>query len=74
MSRITNFISGGLIGGLIGAAIALLLAPTSGDELRGQMQERAQEIQTNVKNAATTRRAELEQELVMLREPRRPEK
>jgi gas vesicle protein len=73
MARLGSFLSGGIIGGIIGAAITLLLTPSSGQDLRDQMQERVQEIQTNVKNAAATRRAELEQELVLLREPHKAE-
>lgn len=34
-----SFLVGVVIGGLIGAAIGLLLAPRSGDELRGQVGE-----------------------------------
>lgn len=32
-----SFLAGAVIGGLIGAAIGLLLAPTSGDQLREQV-------------------------------------
>jgi len=32
-----SFLAGMLIGGLIGAAIGMLMAPASGDELRGQV-------------------------------------
>jgi gas vesicle protein len=41
MQRVLNFLSGAMLGGVVGAAIAILLAPTSGVELREQMQERA---------------------------------
>ncbi len=73
MARLGSFLSGSIIGGIVGAAVTILLTPSSGQELREQMQDRVQEIQLNVKNAAATRRAELEQELVLLREPRKPE-
>ncbi len=33
------FLAGAVIGGLIGAAIGLLLAPSSGEQLRGQVGE-----------------------------------
>lgn len=33
------FMAGALIGGLIGATIGLLLAPSSGEQLRGQVGE-----------------------------------
>jgi gas vesicle protein len=66
-----SFLYGSLIGGLVGAAIATLLAPTSGNELREQLQMRAERFQIEVKNAAATRRAELEQQLDYLRMPRK---
>ena len=40
MRRVTSFLSGSLVGALAGAALALLFAPSSGEELRQQMQER----------------------------------
>jgi gas vesicle protein len=71
MHRVTSFLSGFIIGGLIGGALGLLLTPASGDHLRQQMRDRAQKFQIEIKNAATTRRAELEQELAALRQPRK---
>jgi gas vesicle protein len=38
-SGIGSFLAGVAIGGLIGAAIGLLLAPASGEEMRGQVNE-----------------------------------
>ena len=73
MGRILSFIAGALLGGLIGATIGLLLAPSSGEELRSHMQERAREIQDEVKQAAADRRVELEQQLAALRKPRHVE-
>ncbi len=70
MGRILSFLAGAAIGGLIGSTIGLLLAPSSGEELRIQIQDRSQEIQTEVKQAAATRRAEMEQQLAALRKPR----
>jgi len=49
--------------------ITLLLTPSSGDELRTQLQARAQSIQDEVKTAAAERRAELEEQLSNLRKP-----
>lgn len=71
MGKVSNFLFGSLIGAVIGAAAAMILAPTSGDELRQQIADRAQTLQTEVKNAAATRRAELEQQLAMLKAPRK---
>ncbi len=72
MRRVASFLYGSMIGGLIGATIALLLAPSSGQELRDLMQDRAQNIQIEVKNAAESRRAELQQQLDVMRSPRKP--
>jgi gas vesicle protein len=70
MQRTFNFFGGALIGGLIGAGIAMLLAPASGEELRNQMQARAKEIELEVKNAAASKRAELEKEYAQLKAPK----
>jgi gas vesicle protein len=71
MHRTINFLGGAVLGGLIGAAVAMLLAPAPGEEVRGQIQSRAQQIQIELKNAAATRRAELEQQLDAMRTPRK---
>jgi gas vesicle protein len=71
MSQVISFIRGAVIGGLIGAGVTLLLTPSSGDELREQMKERAERLQIEVRQAAETRRAEMEQQLEMLRTPRK---
>jgi gas vesicle protein len=70
MHRIYSFLGGALLGGLIGAGISILLAPASGEELREQMQARAKQVELEVKNAAASRRAEMEQQLAELRTPK----
>ncbi len=60
------------MGALVGATLALLFAPTSGDELRGQIQDQSARVQEQVKLAAAERRAELEQQLAALRAPQQP--
>jgi gas vesicle protein len=72
MRGFISFLVGLLMGGLVGATLAVLFAPTSGAELRGQLQDRAQRIQLDVKEAASARRAELEQQLAALRSPNKP--
>ncbi|MEA3349813.1 MAG: YtxH domain-containing protein [Chloroflexota bacterium] len=69
MKRITNFILGFSVGGLIGASVALLLTPSSGDDLRAQLQTRVRTIQQETQSAAAARRAELEEQLAALRNP-----
>ncbi len=67
MKAVINFLSGLILGGLVGATLAILLAPESGEELRGEIRERVESIQAEVNRAANERRAELEKELAGLR-------
>ena len=67
MSRFLNFTIGALLGGIVGSALALLLTPASGDSLRSQMRETVVEVQEEVRQAALSRRAELEKQLAALR-------
>jgi gas vesicle protein len=57
------------MGSLVGATLALLLTPVSGDDLRGQLQSRSQNFRAELKNAAASRRSELEAQLAELRKP-----
>ncbi|HSB67081.1 MAG TPA: YtxH domain-containing protein [Anaerolineales bacterium] len=68
-----NFIIGMMMGGLVGATVALLLAPTSGEDIRSQIQEQSIRLRDEVKSVAEARRAELERELARLRAPYRKE-
>lgn len=73
MRKVFNFMFGMLMGGLVGATIALLLAPTSGEDIRAQLQEQTIRLRDEVKSVAEARRAELERELSALRAPYRKE-
>jgi gas vesicle protein len=73
MRKIFSFLTGVIIGGLVGATVAILLAPSSGEEIRGQLQERSIRLRDDIKAVAEERRAELERELETLRAPRRKE-
>jgi gas vesicle protein len=72
MNKIYGFVSGAIMGALIGATLALLLTPYSGNDLRQQINDRAQYVQDEVKKASLERRLELEKQLSELRAPRRP--
>ena len=72
MNKFFNFVAGATLGALVGAATALLLAPVSGEELQAQIRDQVEQIQLEVKTAASERRAELEEQLATLREPRPP--
>ena len=73
MRRILSFFTGMLMGGLVGATVAILMAPSSGEEIRGQLQERSIRLKDEIKAVAEARRAELERELSALRKPYRKE-
>lgn len=72
MKKILAFLVGALLGALVGATLALLLTPAPGKDLQTQMKDRVQYIQGEVKNAAATRRTELEKQLAEMRSPRAP--
>lgn len=69
MRRAFSFLRGMIIGGVVGAVIAILIAPVSGEEIRGQLQERTIRLRDDIKSIAEERRAELERELEALRAP-----
>ncbi len=72
MNKILNFLVGLLVGALFGGVVALLLTPSSGQDIRRQIGERVQYVQDEVKRASSERRADLERQLADLRAPRRP--
>jgi gas vesicle protein len=72
MRRITSFLVGVIMGGLIGATLALLFAPSSGTTLRHSVVDYVQNVQDEVRQAATDKRIELEQQLADLRAPVKP--
>jgi gas vesicle protein len=73
MRKLFSFFAGVIMGGLVGATVAILLAPSSGEEIRGQLQERSIRLRDDIKAVAEERRAELERELENLRAPYRKE-
>jgi gas vesicle protein len=70
MRRAFSFFIGTLVGGVIGAALALLFAPSAGDELRVLINDRAQGLVDDIRHAANTKRIELQDRLEALRAPR----
>jgi len=72
MRKAFGFVFGAAVGALVGGTIALLLAPASGEALRGQIRERGVAFTSDVQEAAATRRAELQARLAELRAPRNP--
>lgn len=69
MKRMFNFLAGVFLGGMVGASLAILLTPTSGEDLRSQFQDRTIRLRDEIRSVAQARRAELERELAGLRAP-----
>lgn len=67
MRRVVSFFAGITIGGLVGAVLALIFAPASGVELRAQISERASGFAGEIRQAASTKRIELQDRLETLR-------
>lgn len=70
MRRVFGFAIGALMGGIVGAAAALLFAPTSGEELRGLIDERSRSFTADIRQAANVKQIELRDRLESLRAPR----
>ncbi|MEK6750747.1 MAG: YtxH domain-containing protein [Chloroflexota bacterium] len=70
MRRMFGFLMGIFVGGLVGAIMALLLAPESGENLRGQLRDRGQGFMNDIRHSADSRRIELRHRLESLRTPR----
>jgi gas vesicle protein len=72
MRKLIAFIAGAALGSLVGTTLALLMAPSTGADLRTKAQNRYQEIRSEIIDASAARRAELEGQLQALRSPRKP--
>jgi len=70
MRRMFGFLIGIAVGGLVGSTIALLMAPESGENLRGQLRDRGQNFFNDVRHAADERKIELRHRLDAMRAPR----
>lgn len=69
MKKMLSFMIGAVMGGLVGATIALLFAPATGEELRGQMKDRFSSLQDELSQAMNSRKIELEKKLEDMRKP-----
>jgi hypothetical protein len=70
MRRVFGFFIGATIGGLVGAIMALLFAPASGEEMRSQITDRIQIFANEIRQAANSKRIELQERLEILRAPK----
>ncbi len=66
MKPLLGFLSGLVWGGAIGFAAAILLAPSSGDDLRARLQEKWAQVKEEAEQASAARQAELENELARM--------
>lgn len=67
MKKAASFMQGIVFGALVGSALALLFTPWSGDELKQNIKDYAQNFQDEVREAGAEKRRELEAELAALR-------
>jgi gas vesicle protein len=65
-----SFFIGALLGGMVGATLSLLFAPSSGAELRAMIGDRASNMAADVRQAANSKRIELQERLETLRAPK----
>ena len=65
--RAGSFLEGIILGGLLGAVLALLFAPSSGENLRSQILTEIDKLRGEISQAANERRIELEQQLADLK-------
>jgi gas vesicle protein len=68
MQKFRMFIYGAFLGGITGALLATLFAPTSGNALRAQIEDRYMSIRSEVSQAATDKTKELRDELAKLQQ------
>ncbi|HEY3311556.1 MAG TPA: YtxH domain-containing protein [Anaerolineales bacterium] len=70
MRRMFGFLIGVFVGWMVGSTIALLLAPESGETLRGELRARSSGFVGEIRSAAEMRRRQLEDQLAAMRAPR----
>ncbi len=73
MRQLTSFLAGAFFGALVGGITALMLAPTSGEELRTRTRERIGEMSDDVREAYAAKVAQLEAEVARLRSGKKSE-
>jgi gas vesicle protein len=70
MRRMFGFLIGIFVGALVGSTVALLLAPDTGEKLRGELRERWQNFMNDIQLAADSRKIELRSRIESLRAPK----
>lgn len=69
MGRMLRIMSGVLLGATVGAGLVLLFAPQSGVETRRMIEERIEAVLAEGRQAAETRRLELQSQFETLKQP-----
>ena len=68
MNKALSFLAGALCGAVVGAATALLLAPSSGEQLRGEMVTRWEDALNEARQAMEETRKELQAQFEMMQQ------
>jgi len=68
MNKFLSFLAGVLSGAVIGATVALLLAPSSGDQLRDDMVHRWEEALNEARLAMEETRRDLQAQFEMMQQ------
>ena len=68
MNKILSFMAGTLCGAVVGATVALLLAPASGEELRGEMVNRWEDALNEARLAMEETRRDLQAQFEMMQQ------
>ena len=63
MQKTLSFLAGAVLGAMTGATLAVLFAPAPGKTIREDLRSRVQKVSEDMKQAAETRRLELEAQL-----------
>jgi len=73
MRNVVRFLVGLVTGAVVGGVLALLFAPTSGEETRAKLEESYTHVRNEVKEAATAKAEALKTELARLQKKVIPE-
>ena len=68
MNKILSFMAGALCGAVVGATVAMLLAPSSGEELRGEMVHRWEDALNEARQAMEDTRRDLQAQFEMMQQ------
>ena len=67
MRKYWKFLLGAILGGVVGGSLALLFAPSSGEQARHGIEDYFKNLQNEIQRAGEEKRVELEAQLNQLR-------